>query len=434
MSLGEHLVELRHRIILALLGLLVGTTLCGIFYQELLTAILRPYYQALVSLEKNNAPEPPPPETPPKTEAPPPAQAGREPGAAIPKAMEDRLAAIESRIARLEGGPSAANPPGPGAPAAGATTKPPQSRLILSGPMTGYIMIILMCLITGVIVASPWVIYQIWAFVGVGLHSHERKHVYLYGPASFLLFIGGGSLFYFYVLPKGLEALMSPTAGIKINGASLIDPSFMLEDYLYFVALMTLVFGIAFQTPLVIMFIERIGLVPLKTLVKQQRLIILIMVVIAAFITPTIDPVSMTAMAVPLILLYEIGLLAAWVTGRKRRKKKAAEEAAEKAREAAEEAAIKTEQNGENPYGGEYPYGGQDSTGGESPGGGDSPTGSDSPTTGGENPYGSGENPGGGESPPAGGESPGSGGENPGSGGENPDGEKNPPDDVEPMH
>jgi Tat protein translocase TatC len=285
-----------------------------------------------------------------------------------------------------------------------------------------------MCLITGVIVASPWVIYQIWAFVGVGLHPHERKYLYIYGPASFLLFIGGGCLFYFYVLPKGLEALMSPTAGIKINGASLIDPSFMLEDYLYFVALMTLVFGIAFQTPLVIMFIERIGLVPLKTLVKQQRLIILIMVVIAALITPTIDPVSMTAMAVPLILLYEIGLLAAWVTGHKRRKLKAAEEAADKAREAAEEAAIKSEQNGENPYGGEYPYGGEDSSGG----GGESPSGS-------ENPYGSGENPGGGENP-AGGESPGSGeappagGESPGSGGENPGGEEKPPDDVEPMH
>jgi sec-independent protein translocase protein TatC len=422
MSLGEHLVELRHRIILALLGLLVGTTLCGIFYQELLTAILKPYYLALVSLEKNNAPEPPPPEAPPKTETQPPAQAGREPGAAIPKAMEDRLAALESRIARLEGGPSAANPPGPGAPAAGAAAKPPQSRLILSGPMTGYLMIILMCLITGVIVASPWVIYQIWAFVGVGLHPHERKYLYIYGPASFLLFIGGGSLFYFYVLPKGLEALMSPTAGIKINGASLIDPSFMLEDYLYFVALMTLVFGIAFQTPLVVMFIERIGLVPLKTLVKQQRLIILIMVIIAALITPTIDPVSMTAMAVPLILLYEIGLLAAWVTGRNRRKKKAAEEAAEKAREAAEEAAIKTEQNGENPYGGEYPYGGQDSTGGESPGGS------------GENPYGSGENPGGGENL-GGSESPSGSGENPSGSGENPGGSgENPPDDVEPMH
>ena len=419
MSLGEHLVELRHRIILALLGLLVGTTLCGIFYQELLTAILKPYYQALVSLEKNNAPEPPtpPPESQPKTGTTP----GQEPGAAIPKAMEDRLAALESRIARLEGGPSAANPPGPGAPAAGATAKPPQSRLILSGPMTGYIMIILMCLITGVIVASPWVIYQIWAFVGVGLHPHERKYLYIYGPASFLLFIGGGCLFYFYILPIGLEALMSPTAGIKINGASLIDPSFMLEDYLYFVALMTLVFGIAFQTPLVVMFIERIGLVPLKTLVKQQRLIILIMVVIAAVITPTVDPVSMTAMAVPLILLYEIGLIAAWFTGRKRRKLRAAEEAAEKAREAAEEAAIKSEQNGENPYGGESPYGGEDSSGGESPGGG-------------ENPAGSGENPGGGENTSGGGENPGS-GENPYGSGESPGGSgENPPDDVEPMH
>jgi sec-independent protein translocase protein TatC len=451
MSLGEHLVELRHRIILALLGLLVGTALCGIFYEDLLTALLRPYYQALSNIEQIQAPATPPKDTPKTDAAPPTAPAGTELAPVAAKAVDERLAALEARIAKLEEGRSATTPSASGAKGAPATATPP-SRLILSGPMTGYIMIILMCLITGVIIASPWVIYQIWAFVGVGLHPHERKHVYIYGPASFLLFIGGGSLFYFYILPVGLTALMSPTAGIKINGASLIDPSFMLDEYLYFVALMTLVFGIAFQTPLVVMFIERIGLVPLKTLVKQQRLVILIMVVIAALITPTVDPVSMTAMAVPLILLYELGLLAAWFTGRKRRKLKEAEEAADKARETAEEAAIKSEQNGENPYGGDYPYGGESPGSGESPGGGGKNLGSgESPGGGGENlgsgesPGGGGENLGSGESPGGGGESPSSGesssgenstgGESPGDG-ESPSGggEEKPPDNVEPMH
>jgi len=361
MSLGEHLVELRHRIILALLGLLVGTVLCGVFYQELLTTILKPYHQALTNLEKSQKPPAPPPkEESPARPAPP------EPAPPPGTAIEDRLAAIEARLSRIESSlpgaslPAARTPSATAGPPSSAPAQP-QSRLILRSPMTGYIMIILMCLITGVIIASPWIIYQIWAFVGVGLHPHERKHVYIYGPASFVLFLGGGALFYFFILPVGLEALMTPTAGIKVNGASLIDPSFMLDEYLYFVALMTLVFGLAFQTPLVVMFIERIGLVPLSTLVKQQRLVILIMVIIAAVITPTVDPVSMTAMAVPLILLYEIGLLAAWFTGRKRRQLAAAERAAEEAadaeaaRLAAAKAAAQPKEQDENPYQGENP-------------------------------------------------------------------------------
>jgi len=274
------------------------------------------------------------------------------------------LAAIEARLSRIESSLPGAAPPAARTPSGTSGSPPsalapPQSRLILRSPMTGYIMIILMCLITGVIIASPWIIYQIWAFVGVGLHPHERKYVHIYGPVSFLLFIGGGSLFYFYILPVGLQALMSPTAGIKVNGVSLIDPSFMLDEYLYFVALMTLIFGLSFQTPLVVMFIERIGLVPLSALVKQQRLVILIMTIVAAVITPTVDPVSMTAMAVPLILLYEIGLLAAWFTGRKRRQlaaaERAAEQAADAAADAAAEAAAQPKEQDENPYQGENP-------------------------------------------------------------------------------
>ena len=353
MTFGEHLEELRRRIILALLGLLVGTVLCGVFYQELLTTILKPYYKALTNLEKSQKPPAPPPkEESPARPAPP------EPAPPPGTAIEDRLAAIEARLSRIESSlpgaslPAARTPSATAGPPSSAPAQP-QSRLILRSPMTGYIMIILMCLITGVIVASPWVIYQIWAFVGVGLHPHERKHIYTYGPASFLLFLGGGAMFYFFILPIGLEALMSPTAGIKVNGASLIDPSFMLDEYLYFVALMTLVFGLAFQTPLVVMFIERIGLVPLSTLVRQQRLVIFIMVIIAALITPTVDPVSLTAMAVPLILLYELGLVLAWLTGRKRRQLAAAERAAEEAADAAAEAAQPERQAsdaGESPY------------------------------------------------------------------------------------
>jgi Tat protein translocase TatC len=252
-----------------------------------------------------------------------------------PVTVEERLAALEGRLARLEN-PGASPAPAPGktavapdgttAAAAGALRPPPPtSRLILRSPMTGYLMILLTCVIVGVMLASPWVIYQIWAFVGVGLHVHERKYVYVYGPVSLVLFLGGGAMFFFGVLPIGLQALMTPAASIAIDGYPILDPSFMLDDYLHFVAMMTLVFGIAFQTPLVVMFLARTGIVSLETMARQQKIVILIMVVIAAVLTPTPDPFNMMIMAVPLVLLYEVGLLLAWLGQRSRRKREAAE-------------------------------------------------------------------------------------------------------------
>jgi len=90
---------------------------------------------------------------------------------------------------------------------------------------------------------------------------------------------------------------------------------------------MTLISGIVFELPLVVMFLARTGIIPLETLARQQRLVILIMIIASALITPTVDPFSMMAMAVPMILLYELGLLMAWVSQRRaRRREKLAEE------------------------------------------------------------------------------------------------------------
>ena len=271
MTFTEHLVELRQRIINALLGLLVTTIVCGVFYQQLLVALMRPYLVATKGM-------------------------------------------------------------------------PVQPHLILGNPLTGYLTTILLCIICGIILASPWVIYQIWAFIGVGLHPHERRFVHRYGPMSFVLFLGGGALFYFLLLPLGLQALMSPTADIVVDGISLIDPSFLLNDYFRFVAVMTLIFGIVFQTPLVVLFLARTHIVPLRTLARQQRFVILLMTVVAAFLTPTTDPVSMAAMAIPLIVLYEIGLLMAWFSERKQLREEREQE--ERERKEAEE-----QEAQEQPYG-----------------------------------------------------------------------------------
>ncbi|HUW99414.1 MAG: twin-arginine translocase subunit TatC [Phycisphaerae bacterium] len=279
MTFGEHLEELRRRILLALVGIVVGAGICGLNYKALLRALLVPYAQAYQAIEESR---------PPQTSA------------------ED----AEGEIPARGDGARVDKPPVP------PSLPPP--RVILGSPMTGYVTIILLSVICGTILASPWVIYQAWAFVAVALYPHERRQMYVFGPASFLLFLGGAAGFYFFMLRVALQALLLPTADLAIEGIPLVDSSLFLNDYFRFVAWMTLIFGLVFQTPLVVLFLARTGIVPLRTLVRQQRIVILLMCILAAVFTPP-DPVTMIVMVVPLILLYEIGLLAAWILGWKDR-------------------------------------------------------------------------------------------------------------------
>lgn len=275
MTFGEHLEELRRRVILALVGLAVASAACGIFYKGLFRAFVRPYEEAIektaasLQAERGTAG----PVTPGQPETP----------------VEARLRKLEAQLAKVSRG-----------------------HIIPGSPVSVYITIVIMCVLVGTMVASPWIIYQIWAFIAVGLYAHERKFIYIYGPLSFLLFIAGASLFYFFLLPLGLRALMAPAADIEI-----LDASYVLSDYAKFFAWLTIVFGLAFQTPLIVIFLARTGIVSLGTLARKQKYVILVMTVAAAVLTPTQDPISMLAMAVPLVFLYEIGLLVAWLSARR---------------------------------------------------------------------------------------------------------------------
>ena len=330
MTFGEHLEELRRRVIYALVGLAVATVFCGINYKSLLTAMIRPYRTAYVKLlgeEQPAAPKPDEKEAPAAESAEPAAIPGANPVLAeVIRKIDRRLAAIEARVERLFPETAAASPGTEAKPA--PSGKPPPPSLILGGPMTGYVTIILLCVLCGMILGSPWILYQIWTFIGVGLHPHEQKFVHIYGPFSFLLFVGGAATFYFVMLPVALQALMTPTSGIEMDGVPLIDPSFFLNDYFKFVAMMTLIFGVVFQTPLIVMFLARTEIVPLGTLFRKQRIVLMILVVLSAVFTPQ-DPVTMVMMAIPLVLLYQLGLLLSWISIRRRRRRQAREEGEE---------------------------------------------------------------------------------------------------------
>lgn len=157
-------------------------------------------------------------------------------------------------------------------------------------------------LIVGAVIASPMIFYHLWAFVAAGLHSHERKYVYVYLPISVFLFISGVSLAFFFVLDFVISFLL------QFNGQLEVAVEPRLTYYINFVLLLPLGFGLAFQLPLVMLFLERIGLIPVEAFVKSWRVAILVIAVISMLVTPA-DLTSMISLMIPLIFLYFLGVL-----------------------------------------------------------------------------------------------------------------------------
>jgi sec-independent protein translocase protein TatC len=157
-------------------------------------------------------------------------------------------------------------------------------------------------IMTGLFLASPYVFYQIWVFVAAGLYPHEKHYVYLYLPISMALFFGGASLAFVFVFDPVLDFLFTFNRGMNAD----FDPR--IGEWLSFVLILPIGFGISFQLPLVMLFLNRIGVASLDFYIQQWRIAILIICVVSMVLTPA-DPVSMLLMAAPLSLLYVLGIL-----------------------------------------------------------------------------------------------------------------------------
>lgn len=157
-------------------------------------------------------------------------------------------------------------------------------------------------LIAGAVLASPMIFYHLWSFVAAGLHSHERKYVYIYLPFSVALFVSGVCLAFYFVLQYVLTFLL------QFNGQLEVAVEPRLSYYINFVLLLPLGFGIAFQLPLVMLFIERIGLISVDAFISSWRIAILVIAVISMMVTPA-DLTSMISLMVPLVFLYFLGVL-----------------------------------------------------------------------------------------------------------------------------
>ncbi len=162
----------------------------------------------------------------------------------------------------------------------------------------------------GFILASPWIFFQLWMFVAAGLYPTEKRLVHVYLPFSLGLFLVGVLVCEFVVLPIGIHYLLS------FNQWMNIEPDLRLSEWLTFAILMPLVFGIAFQLPLVMFFLDRIGLLTVKTYLAYWRMAVFVILLLSAVLAVSPDPFSALAMAIPLWGLYFLGIWLCWVMPR----------------------------------------------------------------------------------------------------------------------
>jgi sec-independent protein translocase protein TatC len=303
MTLGEHLEELRHRVIRGLIGFVVALAICIPMAKQLLSIICQPLVSALAYFDLN------------------------------PQLFTDQTTEV-------------------------------------------FMAWVQVCVIAAVAIAGPWIVFQIWQFVATGLYPGERKAVTRYVPLAITLFLSGVVFVYFVVLPLTMRffvafamsipldmPLGAPThlappstqasfvqplnadpahpqpyqiwfntrerrlkvdtgdavRNIPFSGDRLFAAHFELADYLSLVFRLLLTFGICFQLPLVVLLLERLGIVEVEQLKAMRRYVYFGMIVLAAVVSPGDVITATLALLFPLILLYELGILLVRINARRPR-------------------------------------------------------------------------------------------------------------------
>ena len=176
-------------------------------------------------------------------------------------------------------------------------------KLVYSGPVEPFLIFLKVGFFTGLLIALPVVLYQVWGFITPGLRKRERRLAVPFVLASVILF-AGGALFAYSVIPRGLSFLLS------FGGDSLI-PLLTVDRYVGFVILLTLAFGLSFEFPLLMIFLAGARVISTQQMRAWRRYVYFGLVIFAAIVTPTQDPYTMLLMTVPLVVFYEVAILVA---------------------------------------------------------------------------------------------------------------------------
>jgi sec-independent protein translocase protein TatC len=193
--------------------------------------------------------------------------------------------------------------------------------LVFTHPMDPLNLQLQVSLVGGAILASPFILFQVWLFIAPGLYQKERRFVVPFMLATVGLFLGGAAFGYFYVLPGALKILI---VDFGKNFTSMVT----IEEYSSFFLSVILGLGISFEMPILIFFLAMFGIVSPKFLWTNMRYAVLAIFLVAAIITPSPDPWTMCIYAVPMLTLYLIGIGVAWWVHPSRRKAKQAKAAA----------------------------------------------------------------------------------------------------------
>ncbi len=178
------------------------------------------------------------------------------------------------------------------------------------GPLEGFNARLRISLYGGLILALPVILWQIWRFVVPALHAKEKKYAIPFVLSSVVLFALGG-FFAYLTLDKGLEWLISWSG-------SDVQQAFQISKYVSFVGLMMAAFGVGFEFPVLLVFLQLVGVLRPRQLVEGWRIALMLIVVLAAVITPSGDPITLALLSVPLALFYFIAILIGYLATRGR--------------------------------------------------------------------------------------------------------------------
>ena len=178
------------------------------------------------------------------------------------------------------------------------------TKITTFSPAEPFMVSLKVWVVGGLILASPVIIWELWAFLAPAFTAKEKRYFYPVVFSSTALFLGGCAMAYFVILPKGLSWLLTFSAGY-------FNVQLRAEDYFTFMALFVLAFGVTFELPVVLVLLAKVGVIDDKFLKKNRRWAVVILAVAAAVITPSQDAFSMLAMFLPLYVLYEVSVVLA---------------------------------------------------------------------------------------------------------------------------
>ncbi|MDH5299266.1 MAG: twin-arginine translocase subunit TatC [Desulfobulbaceae bacterium] len=188
---------------------------------------------------------------------------------------------------------------------------PDTSSLIFTSYQEAFFFYLKLALVSGLLLASPVIFLQIWRFVAPGLYRHEKRVLLPFVFLSAFCFLGGAAFGYFVVFPPAFKFLMG-------YSTDFLSPMPTVSEYFSLSLRLLLAFGVIFELPVFMVLLAKLGMVNAPFLRKHRKYAFLLSFVIAAILTPTPDVVNQCMMAGPLVILYEVSIVAVWLFGGKR--------------------------------------------------------------------------------------------------------------------